>query len=195
MTTQINPLRIAVLGAGLIGREHVSLILANPQTELVAIADVTPEGRALALAHGVVCHDDYIRLLDTERLDGVVIALPNQLHLPAGLHCINRGLPMLMEKPLADTLPSALELMRAVETSGVPMLVGHHRRHSPDMVAARKVITDGELGELVAINGMWWMHKNEKLFRDSLASHGRRRSDADQSDPRHRLPAHALRQH
>ena len=164
MSPSPAPLRIAVVGAGMIGREHVTLIRNHPQTELAAIADVTVEGRALAQANGVACHEDFVRMLDAERIDGVVIALPNQLHLPAGLACIERRLPVLMEKPLADTLTAALELMRAVETSGVPMLVGHHRRHSPDMAAAFATIANGELGDLVAVNGMWWMHKNESYF-------------------------------
>lgn len=164
MTASPSPLRIAVVGAGMIGREHVALIREHPRTELAAIADMSPQAQALAKENGVVCHDNYLRMLDTERIDGVVIALPNQLHLPCGLQCVERRLPMLMEKPLADTLPAALELLRAVEASGVPMLVGHHRRHSPDMAAARKSIESGELGDLVAVNGMWWMHKNESYF-------------------------------
>ncbi|MGE0312838.1 MAG: Gfo/Idh/MocA family protein [Lautropia sp.] len=164
MTTATNPLRIAVVGAGLIGREHVALIREHPQTTLAAIADVSADGRTLAQANGVPFHEDYVRMLDVERIDGVVVALPNQLHLSSGLQCIERRLPMLMEKPLADTLPAALELMRAVEASGVPMLVGHHRRHSPDMSAARDAIANGELGELVAVSGLWWMHKNERYF-------------------------------
>lgn len=162
--TETTRARIAVIGAGLIGREHVALLRRHPGAELAAIADVTPEGEALARECGVACHADYRRMLREVPLDGAIIALPNQLHLEAGLACIEHGVAMLMEKPVADTLASALALAQAVEAGGVPLLVGHQRRHSPDIVAAHRAITQGELGPLVTVNGMWWMHKNERYF-------------------------------
>lgn len=157
-------LRLAVLGAGLIGREHVALLRRHPGVELVAIADTTPQAAALAADCGAALHADYRTLLRTERLDGAIVALPNQLHLEAGLACIAHGVPMLMEKPVADSLASASALADAVERSGVPLLVGHQRRHSPDIVAARRSIREGELGPLVAVSGLWWMHKDERYF-------------------------------
>lgn len=160
----LPPLRLAVLGAGLIGREHVALLRRHPAVRLVAIADATPQGRALAEACGARCHDDYATLLEQESIDAAVVALPNQLHLDAGLRCIRRGVAVLMEKPVADTVSAALQLADAAEAAGVPVLVGHQRRHSPDIVAARACITRGELGPLVAVNGMWWMDKDERYF-------------------------------
>ena len=157
-------LRIAVIGAGIIGREHVTLLRQHPGVELVAIADVTPQGEALAAECGVAYHANYQHMLQTLPLDGAIVALPNQLHLEAGLHCIAQRVPMLMEKPITDSLPAALKLTRAAEASGVPLLVGHQRRHSPDIAAAKLSIDQGELGALVAVSGIWWMHKNERYF-------------------------------
>ncbi len=162
--TDSKKMRIAVIGAGLIGREHAALLRRHPGVDLVAIADVTPQGEALARECGAAFHADYRRMLREVPLDGAVVALPNQLHLEAGLACIEQGVAMLMEKPVADTLASALALAQAVEASGVPLLVGHQRRHSPDIVAARRAIADGELGPLVTVSGLWWVHKNERYF-------------------------------
>ncbi|ALM53915.1 Gfo/Idh/MocA family protein [Halomonas huangheensis] len=157
-------LRIGVMGAGIIGREHIALVQASADAQLAAIADVTEEGRALATEPGVAFFADYHAMLDSVELDAVIVALPNALHREAGLACIERGLPTLMEKPIADTLAAGRELAEASEASGVPMLVGHHRRHSPDMVEARRAIQAGELGDLIAVNGMWLCRKNDDYF-------------------------------
>jgi predicted dehydrogenase len=103
-------------------------------------------------------------MLDATRPDGAIVALPNQLHLPAGLACIRRGIPCLMEKPVADTLAAARSLAEASEAAGVPILVGHHRRHSPDIAEARRLVQAGALGELVAVSGLCLFNKNADYF-------------------------------
>jgi predicted dehydrogenase len=156
--------RIALLGAGLIGREHAKLIERHPGATLAAIVDVTPAGEAYAREHGVAFHSDYERMLDDVRPDGAIVALPNTLHLPAGLACVRRKIPVLVEKPVADTVASALALVTAAEASGIPILVGHHRRHSPDMQAAREAIARGDLGAIIAVNGMCLVRKHDSYF-------------------------------
>ena len=91
--------------------------------------------------------------------------MPNHLHVEAGLACIRRGIPSLVEKPVADTIPSARALVEASEAAGVAVLVGHHRRHSPDIRAARRAIRDGAVGDLVAVNGMWLADKPDSYFQ------------------------------
>jgi predicted dehydrogenase len=156
--------RIALMGAGLIGREHVELIARHPGAALVGIADVDPETERLAEANRASYHANYTRMLEELRPDGVVVALPNQLHLQAGLACIERGIPTLIEKPIADSVPAATALVDASEQSGVPVLVGHHRRHSPDMRAARAAILRGDLGDVVAVNGLCLIRKHDAYF-------------------------------
>ena len=67
--------RIALLGAGLIGREHAKLIERHPGATLAAIVDVTPAGEAYAREHGVAFHSDYERMLDDVRPDGAIVAV------------------------------------------------------------------------------------------------------------------------
>jgi len=156
--------RLVLLGAGLIGREHAKLVAAHPDVTLVAVADPAPAARDYAEANGVGYFADYEAMLDATRPDGAIVALPNQLHLPAGLACIRLGIACLMEKPVADTIAAARELAEASEASGVPVLVGHHRRHSPDIGEARRLVRDGVLGELVTVNGMCLFNKNADYF-------------------------------
>lgn len=160
----MKPVRITLMGAGLIGKEHAKLVCESVNTELVAISDITPEGERYATELGIPCYQDYELMLDEVCPDAVIIALPNTMHVRAGLACIQRGLPMLMEKPIADTLAAAAELVAASESSGVPILVGHHRRHSPDIKSAHRAVADDDLGQVVAVNGMWWVNKPDNYF-------------------------------
>ncbi|MCX8998171.1 Gfo/Idh/MocA family oxidoreductase [Rhizobiaceae bacterium BDR2-2] len=156
--------RIALMGAGLIGREHADLVIAHPTATLAAICDPSPEAEALAARLGVPHWTDYAAMLDAERPDGAIVALPNHLHAPAALACIERGIACLVEKPVADGIAAAARIAEASERTGVPVLVGHHRRHSPDIRAARRTIEAGELGPLVAVNGMTLFDKPDAYF-------------------------------
>lgn len=162
--TRVRRVRIALMGAGLIGREHARFVAGHPATALAAVADPAPEARALAESLAVPWFDDYERMLDEAAPDGAIVALPNTLHVQAGLACIARGIPVLVEKPVADTVAAATELVAAGEAAGVPILVGHHRRHGSDMREARRAIDAGELGRLVALNGMSLVRKHDTYF-------------------------------
>jgi predicted dehydrogenase len=145
------PLRIAVFGAGYIGSKHADWLRQQPDCVVAGIADPSEAARAWCEAQGFAWAADYRHLLDRP-LDGVVVATPNATHLPIGLDCIARKLPMLMEKPLADTVAAAAELAVAAKRAEVPVLVGHYRRHNPHVVAARRLILSGAIGRLVAVS-------------------------------------------
>ncbi|PWJ24209.1 putative dehydrogenase [Branchiibius hedensis] len=146
-------LGIAVAGAGLIGRRHIEEIVACDATRLVGVLDPAPTGREVAAAYDVPCVDSWPDLFDRCRPDGVIVATPNAQHVPGGLACIEAGIPVLVEKPLAPTTAEAEVLVAAAETSGVPLLVGHHRQHSPLLRETRAIIDSGALGSIVAVSG------------------------------------------
>ena len=158
------PVRIALLGAGLIGRGHAALIEEHSAAQLAGIVDVDPDAGSLAVRLGVPFDDDVERLLDATSPDAVIVALPNRLHVSAGLACVRRGLPVLVEKPVADTVEAARELVETAEAAGVPVLVGHHRRHAPDLRAARAALDRGDLGRLVAVSALCVVRKHETYF-------------------------------
>jgi predicted dehydrogenase len=159
-----GPLRIAVAGAGLIGRRHSAAIAATPGVELHCIIDPSDAGRDHADRIGVPWHGSLTKALEKGRPDGIVLATPNQVHVENALECVSAGVPALIEKPLAIDLQAGLDLVNAGESAGVALLVGHHRRHNPLIAAARKQISDGLLGTLVAVHGMFWLMKPEDYF-------------------------------
>jgi predicted dehydrogenase len=97
-------LRIAVIGAGAIGRAHIERILQNPDCRLTAIVDPAPGAAEIAAKAGAPLIASLTDVLTHERPDGVILATPNRLHVEQGLACVAAGVPALIEKPLADTI-------------------------------------------------------------------------------------------
>jgi predicted dehydrogenase len=156
--------RIAVVGAGLIGARHIERIAGGPGTALAAVVDPALAAQQVAERHGVPRYASLAELFDRDRPDGVVLATPNRLHVEGGLECVAAGVPVLVEKPLADTVEGAERLVRAAEAAGVALLTGHHRTYGGIMTAARKVIADGVLGRLVAVVGTTLFAKPADYF-------------------------------
>ena len=158
------PLRIGLIGAGLIGQKHAAYLEASPDCRLTAIADPSPDAAAVAVEHDAAFHADFNEMMSSQDLDGVIIAAPNDLHEASGIAAASRGLPMIVEKPIASDLAAAARLTAAAEKAGVPLLVGHHRRYNPFAQRARTLVREGALGRLVAVNTIWCVRKPEPYF-------------------------------
>jgi len=153
--------RIAVAGAGQIGKRHIEHIRKNAECALAAIVDPAPAAADYARSLGVPLYGSLADLLARDRPDGVIIASPNQLHVDQALVCVAARLPTLVEKPVAHTLEAGIRLTEAAEAAGVPVLVGHHRRHGSIMAKAVEVIESGVLGRIVAVVGTALFYKAE----------------------------------
>ncbi|MCC6585746.1 MAG: Gfo/Idh/MocA family oxidoreductase [Bryobacterales bacterium] len=164
-----GPVRIAVAGAGLIGQAHIERILREPEARLAGIVDISMKAAQQAAALGVPYGSDLGQMLRDTRPDGVVIALPNQVHFAAAMTAVGAGVAVLMEKPVCETVEEALKLAAAAERAGVPVLVGHHRRHSPLMRRAADMIASGCVGRITAVNAMCWLLKPAAYFEGSNA--------------------------
>jgi predicted dehydrogenase len=158
------PVRIAVAGAGLIGRRHIEEIEAGGSARLAAIVDPSPAARELAEGVGVPLHRSLGELFEVDVPDGVVLATPNQLHVEGGLECVAAGVPVLVEKPIGDTVEGASRLVEAAEAARVPLLTGHHRNYSPIMATAREIVLSGVLGSVVAVTGTALFSKPDGYF-------------------------------
>lgn len=165
MTTKT---RIAIAGAGYIGQAHMEVAQKSSTVSLSAIVDPSPNAAAVAAKAGVPLYASLDELLAKDRPDGLVLATPNQLHVPQGLQCIAAGMPILLEKPIATTVESGETLLQAVEKNGAKVLIGHHRAHSPIMAKAKEVVQSGQLGRLVAVAGSATFYKPTHYYSENL---------------------------
>jgi predicted dehydrogenase len=156
--------RIAVAGAGLIGKRHIEEVDASRSAELSAIVDPGPGGPDLAEKYGVPLYQSLSELFEKDKPDGVILATPNQLHVDGGLTCVAAGVPVIVEKPIGDTVEGATRLVEAGEKADVPVLTGHHRQHGSIMAKAREIIQSGVLGPIVAVVGTTLFHKPDDYY-------------------------------
>ena len=126
----MTQLRTAVIGAGHMGRFHASKFAAAEGARLVAVADANAE-RAAEIAQPLGCEgvSDYRQLFG--RIDAACIAVPTLLHYEVARACIEAGIHVLVEKPLASTLEEADALLELARDRGVVLQVGHLQRFNP----------------------------------------------------------------
>jgi predicted dehydrogenase len=160
----VSRVRIAVAGAGLIGRRHIEEIVTSASAELAAIVDPGPVGPELAGKYDVPLYPNLTELLEANKPDGVILATPNQMHVDGGLECVSAGVPVIVEKPIGDTVAGAARLVEAGEKAGVVVLTGHHRNYSPIMAKAREIVHNGRLGQVVAVVGTALFAKPDDYF-------------------------------
>ena len=168
----VNPghskMPLAVIGAGAIGRMHIERCLRHESVCLGAIVDPTRAARELAAELGVPCFADHRELLDrtgsATTIGGVIVATPNPTHADIGIACIAQGLPVLMEKPVADTVADAQRLCERAAAAKVPLLIGHQRRHNPILRKAHELIQGGLLGRPVTATVMATWLKPDSYF-------------------------------
>lgn len=158
------PLRIALIGGGAIARTHLAAAATTPGVEIVALADPNPAAQSLAAEFAIPWRPSHHDALAQDRPDAAIIATPNALHAAIALDCIEAGLGILVEKPIADTLEAAHRLCTAAEQAGTPLLVGHHRRHNPIIRRARALIAEGTLGRIVAASALALFLKPDAYF-------------------------------
>lgn len=160
-------LRFLISGPGLIGKQHARLIEQSDDCELVAIvAPDHAQNKEFAAAHSVRFYTDLEQALSEQKIDACIISSPNAFHYDQASICLARGIPCLVEKPVTDSLETAAELVEQVKRSGVPLLVGHHRRYSVLLDKAVEFLHSERFGRLVALQGAALFYKPASYFVD-----------------------------
>lgn len=130
----MNPVRTGVVGVGAWGKNHVRVLSSAPESELIGVYDLDGDrAREVAASGGCRAYDDLDRLLaDTE---AVCVAVPTTAHLHVTLLALDRGVHVLVEKPIASTPTEADRMTEAAEKSGRVLAVGHLERFNPAVEA------------------------------------------------------------
>jgi len=130
----MGTLRVGVVGVGHLGRHHARVLAGIDGVTLVGVADARIEqARAVAESCGTTAYADYRDLLD--RVDAVSVAVPTVLHREVAGAFLARGVPAMVEKPLASTPAEAEELVELAHARGVVLQVGHIERFNPALAA------------------------------------------------------------
>lgn len=159
-----SPLRIALIGAGNMGQQHYQHLKTLTEATLCAVADPGPQAAGIAAEWGVPYFADHRTMLEQLQPDAVIVANPNNLHVSTALDCLTAGVPVLLEKPVGVHLDEVHELVAASRATGVPVLVGHHRRHNPLIARAHELVHSGALGRLTTVTALWQLRKPDSYF-------------------------------
>jgi len=172
--------KLAVLGLSH-GYKFVKQLQKCSFAKLVAVADLSIETalKSYSVNESEVnekskllnfkIYKDYKDLLnDTgDELDGVIAALPNNLHLEVTKEVANRGINLLLEKPITCNVSDAEKIQEIVEKSKIKFMVGHHRRFSKQINRAKEAVKNGTLGEIIGVNVIWAVKKPDDYFKHS----------------------------
>ena len=143
----MTPLRIAVVGVGHLGQHHARILSATDGVTLAAVVDTRIErAREIAAKFGGEPLADATAILD--RVDAAVVAVPTVSHVAVARRFIDRGIPVLVEKPLAASLAEADDLLGAASARGVLVAAGHTERFNPAVVAALPLVANPRFVEV-----------------------------------------------
>lgn len=162
----MSELNMAVVGVRGIGRGHLRAIQDHEHTRLAAVADVD-ETAARAAADGTQAgvYDDFARLLEAEAdLDAVVLATPHHLHAPMSLAALERGLHVLVEKPIATRVSDADRLVETAERAGRVLAVNHQYRTFPGNARLKQLLDAGAIGPVQRIVWQWLEARPETYY-------------------------------
>ncbi|MGB3730434.1 inositol 2-dehydrogenase [Microbacterium sp.] len=144
-----SPLRFGLIGSGRIGQVHAAGIAADADAVLAWVADPFVDGaHRLVDQYGGQATDDVEDLFVPGRVDAVLIASPTPTHVGLIARSIERGLPVLCEKPIDLDIARVDALRSRVRAAGVPVALGFNRRFDPGFAQARERVGAGEIGRL-----------------------------------------------
>lgn len=162
----MEPVRCAVVGVGMMGSVHVQVLDAVPEAELVACCDLDPDVES-RLPTGVSFFADLNRLLATRKVEAVFVCTPQEQHLRVVERCLDAGLPVFCEKPIAHDLDDADAIIGITRRTGGRLAVGHTMRFEPDYVALARSVHGGEIGDPVSMSA----RRNVPAFEGRLLAH------------------------
>jgi predicted dehydrogenase len=142
------PLRFGIIGYGYTGRIHAQARMSQTSARLIAIAECVAE-KVNDLSPDIRLYKNYEEVLESD-VDAVSICLPTHLHCKVAIDALERGKHVLVEKPIAPTLPEAQRMLRAAKTAGRVLYVGMTHRFYPELREAKRLVDEGAIGAIVA---------------------------------------------
>ncbi|OFX96879.1 MAG: hypothetical protein A2W90_07195 [Bacteroidetes bacterium GWF2_42_66] len=169
-------LKIGFIGAGRVADVHYNALQeCGEVAQLAAFCDLRPEAvYSRQKEWGVPGFASIATMLDSVQLDAVVALVPHNIHLDVMKKCLERKLPVLLEKPIAAKMEEALEITRLSDEAGVPVLVGHNGLFHPSLDRIVKFVSEGWIGKplMASAKSLQWLDFRPWDFRKSLEQTG-----------------------
>jgi predicted dehydrogenase len=148
----MTPLRLAVIGAGHLGRIHARIAAGIDEIKLVAVADPVAQCRDAAAAEGKTrAVADYRELIG--EIDAAILATPTNTHHTIGVELLSSGIPLFIEKPLTTNAAAADELVNLARKQGLVLQVGHVERFNPALTWVASEVHDPKYIEATRTSG------------------------------------------
>ena len=147
----MDKLKIAVIGTGLVGSFHAETFFRNPNSELIAVCDIDKE-KVNKIANRFKCkaYNEFESLINTEKLDAISIATPEQIRIAPALLAIEKGLKILLEKPLGRNLEDIENLVNKIKNHNKLISVNFILHEDPRYKLMKEKIKNNEIGEIVS---------------------------------------------
>ena len=137
----MNQVKVGVIGLGRMGQQHCRVYSGLRQAQLVGVCDINPEaGRLVARRFDVPFFSNPAELIDS--VEAISLVTPTPYHFDLAMQCFDHGVPVLIEKPIAETLEHAEILMKSAEASGIICQIGHIERFNPAYVELKNVLDE-----------------------------------------------------
>lgn len=144
-------INVAVIGTGIMGKNHARVYSKIDDVNLVAICDVNEDANGIAAEFNANYYKDYKEMLKKEKVDAVSICVPTKLHKQVAIDAIENKINVLVEKPIATTTEEAKEIIGAAEKNKVKLMIGHIERFNPVIVELKKRVENNELGKVFLV--------------------------------------------
>jgi predicted dehydrogenase len=146
----MTQLKIAIIGAGILGSRHARVFHEQPESETAAVVDVNRErAEKIAALYKAKAYTDFNTMLQNENVDAVAVATPDHLHRDPVIAAIQAGKHVFMEKPIATQIEEAREIASAAASSNVTVMVNYSQRYLTDYAWIKQRIVAGEIGKPV----------------------------------------------
>lgn len=143
-------IKTAVIGVGNMGKNHLRVY--SKLSNLIAIADVSAlTGLPLSEKYGVRYYQNYQEMLDREKPQAVSVAVPTKFHTQVAIHCLQRRIPVLLEKPIAGTITEAQAVISEAQKNQVGLMIGQIERFNPAVVELKSLLIQNKLGKIISL--------------------------------------------
>ncbi len=160
-------MKVAVIGCGNVSVMHFNALRDNPDTEIIAVADIKPErADEKASEFGAKAYYSFDELLEKEAPDCVHICTPHYLHTPMAIKALGKGINVLLEKPCSVSANEITELRKAEKESGKQLGICFQNRYNLCAREAKRIIDSGEMGKIKSARAFVTWFRDKEYYSD-----------------------------